>query len=176
MPFEFSILDWFQTLHNPVFDAVSVFLNYAGERGEIWIAFTLLMLLFPKTRKAGFAMAAALLLDVLFCDGLLKPFFARPRPCDVNAAVDILVKRPGGWSFPSGHTASGFAAATALAFQRDKRAPFAIALAALIAVTRLYLYVHFPTDVLGGILLGTALGWLASTLVNRAAAARTLKR
>ena len=60
MPFEFAFLDWLQQFHNPVLDALAVFLNYAGEHGEIWIAFTLLLLLFRRTRKAGCAMATAL--------------------------------------------------------------------------------------------------------------------
>ena len=62
MPFELAFLDWLQQFHNPVLDALAVFLNYAGEHGEIWIAFTLLLLLFRRTRKAGCAMATALVL------------------------------------------------------------------------------------------------------------------
>ena len=152
MPFEFAFLDWLQQFHNPVLDALAVFLNYAGEHGEIWIAFTLLLLLFRRTRKAGCAMAT--------------PLFARPRPCDVNTAITILVKRPHGHSFPSGHTASAFAAAFALWLQNRKLGVPALVLAAFIAFTRLYLYVHFPTDVLGGLVLGLALGALASWLVD----------
>ena len=95
MPFEFAFLDWLQQFHNPVLDALAVFLNYAGEHGEIWIAFTLLLLLFRRTRKAGCAMATALVLYLVAGDCILKPLFARPRPCDVNTAITILVKRPG---------------------------------------------------------------------------------
>ena len=149
MPFEFAFLDWLQQFHNPVLDALAVFLNYAGEHGEIWIAFTLLLLLFRRTRKAGCAMATALVLYLVAGDCILKPLFARPRPCDVNTAITILVKRPHGHSFPSGHTASAFAAAFALWLQNRKLGVPALVLAAFIAFTRLYLYVHFPTDVLG---------------------------
>ena len=166
MPFEFAFLDWLQQFHNPVLDALAVFLNYAGERGEIWIAFTLLLLLFRRTRKAGCAMATALVLYLVAGDCILKPLFARPRPCDVNTAITILVKRPHGHSFPSGHTASAFAAAFALWLQNRKLGVPALVLAAFIAFTRLYLYVHFPTDVLGGLVLGIALGFFASWLVD----------
>ena len=162
MPFEFAFLDWLQQFHNPVLDALAVFLNYAGEHGEIWIAFTLLLLLFRRTRKAGCAMATALVLYLVAGDCILKPLFARPRPCDVNTAITILVKRPHGHSFPSGHTASAFAAAFALWLQNRKLGVPALVL----AFTRLYLYVHFPTDVLGGLVLGLALGALASWLVD----------
>lgn len=94
MPFEFAFLDWLQQFHNPVLDALAVFLNYAGEHGEIWIAFTLLLLLFRRTRKAGCAMATALVLYLLAGDCILKPLFARPRPCDVNTTITILVSVP----------------------------------------------------------------------------------
>ena len=151
MPFEFAFLDWLQQFHNPVLDALAVFLNYAGEHGEIWIAFTLLLLLFRRTRKAGCAMATALVLYLVAGDCILKP---------------LLVKRPHGHSFPSGHTASAFAAAFALWLQNRKLGVPALVLAAFIAFTRLYLYVHFPTDVLGGLVLGIALGFFASWLVD----------
>ena len=166
MPFEFAFLDWLQQFHNPVLDALAVFLNYAGEHGEIWIAFTLLLLLFRRTRKAGCAMATALVLYLVAGDCLLKPLFARPRPCDLNTSITMLVARPHGHSFPSGHTASGVAAAYALWLQNRKLGAPALVLAAFIAFTRLYLYVHFPTDVLGGAVLGIALGTAASAFAN----------
>ena len=166
MPFEFAFLDWLQQFQNPVLDALAVFLNYAGEHGEIWIAFTLLLLLFRRTRKAGCAMATALVLYLVAGDCILKPLFARPRPCDVDTAITILVKRPHGHSFPSGHTASGVAAAYALWLQNRKLGAPALVLAAFIAFTRLYLYVHFPTDILGGAVLGIVLGAAASAIAN----------
>ena len=166
MPFEFVFLDWLYQFRNPVMNTISIFFDYAGAHGEIWIAFTLLLLLFRRTRKAGFAMAVALVLYMATGHFFLKPLFARPRPCDVNTAITILVKRPHGHSFPSGHTASAFAAAFALWLQNRKLGVPALVLAAFIAFTRLYLYVHFPTDVLGGLVLGLALGALASWLVD----------
>ena len=166
MPFEFAFLDWLYQFRNPVMNTISIFFDYAGAHGEIWIAFTLLLLLFRRTRKAGFAMAVALVLYMAAGHFFLKPLFARPRPCDVNTAITILVKRPHGHSFPSGHTASAFAAAFALWLQNRKLGVPALVLAAFIAFTRLYLYVHFPTDVLGGLVLGLALGFFASWLVD----------
>ena len=166
MPFEFAFLDWLYQFRNPVMNTISIFFDYAGAHGEIWIAFTLLLLLFRRTRRAGFAMAVALVLYMAAGHFFLKPLFARPRPCDVNTAITILVKRPHGHSFPSGHTASAFAAAFALWLQNRKLGVPALVLAAFIAFTRLYLYVHFPTDVLGGLVLGLALGALASWLVD----------
>ena len=154
MPFEFAFLDWLYQFRNPVMNAISIFFDYAGAHGEIWIAFTLLLLLFRRTRKAGFAMAVALVLYMAAGHFFLKPLFARPRPCDINTSITMLVARPHGHSFPSGHTASGVAAAYALWLQNRKLGAPALVLAAFIAFTRLYLYVHFPTDVLGGAVLG----------------------
>ena len=173
MPFEFAFLDWLQQFRNPVLDALAVFFNYAGEHGEIWIAFTLILLLCRRTRKAGLAMAIALISYLIAGDFILKPLFARPRPCDVNTAITILVNRPHGHSFPSGHTASAFAAAFALWLQNRKLGVPALVLAAFIAFTRLYLYVHFPTDILGGVVLGLALGALASLLADKIEAVRS---
>ena len=167
MPFEFSFLNWLQQFHTPVMNALAIFFNYAGEHGEIWIALALVLLAFRRSRRAGIAVAVSLLLYLVVGDCFLKPLFARPRPCDINPAVTILVARPHGHSFPSGHTASAFAAAFALWLQNRRLGTPALVLAAFIAFTRLYLYVHFPTDILGGLVLGLALGALGSLLANR---------
>ena len=166
MPFEFTILDAVQKLRCPVLDALAVFFDCAGAHGEIWIAFTAVLLAFRRTRKAGLAMALALGLYMVSGHFILKPLFARPRPCDIRPEMLTLVARPNGWSFPSGHTASAFAAAFALWMQNRKLGVPALVLAAFISFTRLYLYVHFPTDILGGIALGLAAGALGSLLTD----------
>ena len=167
MPFEFAFLDWLQQFRTPVMDRIAIFFDYAGAHGELWIILALVLLAFPRTRKAGVAVSIALVLYMAAGHFLLKPLFARPRPCDLNPAVTLLVRRPHGHSFPSGHTASGFAAAFALYRQLPKPGTAALVLAAFIAFTRLYLYVHFPTDILGGVVLGLALGAAASLLADR---------
>ena len=113
MSFEFTLLDALQALRCPVLDALAVFFDQAGARGEIWIAFTAVLLAFRRTRRAGLAMALALGLYMLAGHCALKPLFARPRPCDLRPEMLTLVARPHGWSFPSGHTSSAFAAAFA---------------------------------------------------------------
>lgn len=168
MPFEFIILDALQAMRCPVLDALAVFFDAAGAHGELWIALTVLALAFRRTRKAGLAMALALCLYMVSGHFILKPLFARPRPCDIRPEMLTLVARPHGWSFPSGHTASGFAAAFALWFQNRKLGTLALLLATFIGFTRLYLYVHFPTDILGGVALGLAAGALGSLLADKA--------
>jgi undecaprenyl-diphosphatase len=109
---------------------------------------------------AGVAMLCALVLDLFVCNIVLKPLVARIRPFDVNTAVQLLIARPTDYSFPSGHTTAAFAATSALYFSRRRLWIPALALAALIAFSRLYLYVHYPTDILAGIVVGIGVGYL----------------
>lgn len=163
--FELSILDFIQEhLRFGFLDILMPFITHLGDGGVIWIALGVILLLFPKTRKAGFAVLTGLILEVLCCNGILKPFVARVRPCDVNTAAQLLVPRPTDYSFPSGHTGASFAATAALYGSRNRLWIPAFALSILIAFSRLYLYVHFPTDVLAGAMLGVLSGWLGHIL------------
>lgn len=113
-------------------------------------------------RKYGLAMLVGLCIDVIVCNGLLKNLVARTRPCDVNTAIQLLISHPTDYSFPSGHTAASFTAVAALYFSGDKKIwKAAIVLGILIAFSRMYLYVHYPTDILGGLLLGITSAYLA---------------
>ena len=161
MNIELSILDWFQTLHTPFLDKIMVFITRLGDAGIIWIVLSIVLLLIPKTRKSGAVMVAALVVDVLLCNIVLKNLVARTRPYDVNTGVHLLVAKLHDYSFPSGHTAASFASVIALYLAGEKKLwKFALVLACLIAISRLYLYVHYPTDVLGGILFGVISGYL----------------
>ena len=117
-------------------------------------------------------MAAALCIDVIVCNGILKNLFARTRPFDVNEAVQLLITAPKDFSFPSGHTAASFAAVAALYFAGEKKLwKVSLVLAVLLAFSRMYLYVHYPTDILGGVLVGLGAGaagyYLVITLQER---------
>ena len=161
MNIELNILDWFQTLHTPVLDKVMVLITRLGDAGIIWIVLTIVFLMIPKMRKTGAVMAAALMIDVLLCNVMLKNLVARTRPYDVNAGVQLLVSRLHDYSFPSGHTAAAFASVTALYLAGEKKLwKPVLVLACLIGISRLYLYVHYPTDVLGGALTGIMSGYL----------------
>lgn len=161
MNIELSILDWIQTLHMPFLDKIMVFITRLGDAGIIWIMLSIVLLLIPKTRKSGAVMVVALVVDVLLCNIVLKNLVARTRPYDVNTGVHLLVAKLHDYSFPSGHTAASFASVTALYLAGEKKLwKFALVLACLIAISRLYLYVHYPTDVLGGILFGVISGYL----------------
>ena len=167
MNIELSILDWIQTLHTPFLDKIMVFITRLGDAGIIWIMLSIVLLLIPKTRKSGAVMVVALVVDVLLCNIVLKNLVARTRPYDVNTGVHLLVAKLHDYSFPSGHTAAAFASVTALYLAGEKKLwKPVLVLACLIGISRLYLYVHYPTDVLGGALAGAISGYLGYRFIQ----------
>ena len=162
---ESSILDWIQTnLRTPVLDLLMPAITALGNGGLIWIVLAAGLLLMPGHRKAGAAVLAGLALEVVCCNLVLKPLIGRIRPFAVNPDVVLLIAPPGDASFPSGHTAVSFAAVFALKTAGSPLWKPALALAVVIAFSRLYLYVHWPSDVLGGAILGAAVGWAGAKL------------
>lgn len=169
MNLEFWILDGIQNLRTPAVDVLMPFITRFGNGGVIWIVLTVILLLIPKTRKTGLILGTALILDGILCNLLLKNLVRRIRPCDINDAVRLLIPYPSDYSFPSGHTAVSFAAVSALYFAEEKYLwKAALVLAAFIAFSRMYLYVHYPTDILGGALLGILCGYLGCRIVRKA--------
>ena len=139
-----------------------------GNAGIIWIVLTCVLLLIPKTRKYGMVVLAALALDMVLCNGILKPLVGRARPFTANLSIQLLVSKPADYSFPSGHTAAAFAAVLALFFAGEKKIwKGALVLAVLIAFSRLYLYVHYPTDVLAGVLVGCICGYAGNWMIKK---------
>ena len=171
--FDLPILDWIAAhLWCPFLDAVMPMITVLGNGGIFWIAVSLALMLIPKYRKAGFSMGAALLMGLLLCNLTLKPLVARIRPYDYQlehfgVSIQLLVATPHDFSFPSGHTIASFEAATALLLHDRKLGIPAMVLAALIAFSRLYLYVHYPTDVIASVILGVGLAFLGSWLVQK---------
>ena len=165
MGFELNILDWFQTLHTPVMDKLMTSVTKLGDAGIFWIILTLIFLIIPKMRKTGVTMAAALIVDLLLCNVLLKNLVARTRPYDVNTTVELLVAKLRDYSFPSGHTTSSFAATTVMFFMHPILAIPMLFLAALIAFSRTYLLVHYITDVLAGVALGIITGCIVVPVI-----------
>ncbi len=161
-------MDQIQSMRTPIGDAVFPLITRLGDAGIIWILLAVVMLLIPKTRKSGVILAAALCVDVVLCNGILKNLFRRVRPCDVNTVIQLLVARPDDFSFPSGHTAASFAAVAALYLAGERKLWLpALTLAVFIAFSRLYLYVHYPTDILGGIAVGIFAGCIGARIVKR---------
>lgn len=163
---ELFILDWIQAhLRCGFLDAVLPIISWTANHGEIWILLALALVLRKSSRRQGWTVALALVLDLVCCNLLLKPLIGRVRPFAVNPAVELLVSPPLDASFPSGHTAASFAAVFAL---RGSGSPLwkpALAVAVLIAFSRLYLYVHYPTDVIFSMFAGILLGLLGCLIV-----------
>ncbi|MBQ7288797.1 MAG: phosphatase PAP2 family protein [Clostridia bacterium] len=166
--FELSILDAIaRYLQCPFLDWLMPLVTRLGDGGIFWILLAAVLLCFPKTRKTGLSMGLALLIGFLFGNLFLKNVFARIRPYDINTGVELLVERLSDYSFPSGHTLAAFEGAVVVAIRNKRWGIPALVLAGLIAFSRLYLYVHYPSDVLAGALLGTAIAFLACHLVNK---------
>ncbi len=141
-------------------------ITFFGEYGIGWISIALVLLFFKKTRKAGLAMGAALLMGLLLGEVFLKNVIARPRPFTALPDFQLLIPQPSGFSCPSGHTTSSFAASTALLMYHRKSGAAALGLAVLIGFSRLYFAVHYPSDVAFGILLGIGCGLAAAFLMR----------
>lgn len=157
--YELPILWWIREhLTNPFLDMVMPLVSSLARHGEFWIVLALILLCFKKTRKAGVAMGIAMACGFLVGNMGLKNLFARIRPYDM-AEVEMLVEHLSDFSFPSGHTLVSFNAAIALHHYHRKWGIAALVLASLIACSRLYLFVHYPTDVAAGVLLAVGLAW-----------------
>ncbi len=154
-------------MRNGFMDFIMPKITLLGDGGVFWILVAVGLLLFKRTRKTGLMMGTALLLGLLFCNLLLKPMVARVRPYDVKGILPYLCAVQHDYSFPSGHTTASFEAATVLFIRHRKWGIAALVLAALIAFSRMYLYVHYPTDILVGLVLGVVFGILGVLIVEQ---------
>jgi len=169
--FDLPILDWIQAnLQSPLMDKLMPIVTLFGEGGVFWIAWAVLMLILPKTRKIGISMLFALTLGLLVCNVTLKPLIARIRPYELQeqmgVTVELLIARLEDFSFPSGHTIASFEAAVVLLKYSKKMGIPALIIAIAVSFSRLYLHVHYPSDVLASIVLGTAFAFLGCALAN----------
>lgn len=162
---DFAVLDAIQGIRTAWLDALMSGITHLGDGGIFWIATGLVLCLYKKYRPYGLMVLAALFGGLLAGNLGVKPAVARLRPFQVREGIALLIREPGEFSFPSGHTLSSFEAAFVL-FYMDRRIGIgALFLAALIAFSRLYLFVHYPTDVLGGFLLA---GVIAGAVIQAA--------
>lgn len=169
--YEANFLYWVQaTLRNPVTDPILSFFTHLGDAGGLFIVLTALLLCHPKTRRAGFSAACALVFSLLFTNIILKHLFARPRPWVSFSFLAPLVAEHDPNSFPSGHTSAAFAFAFGSLRALPKRwmKIAVVVLAVLMALSRLYVGVHYPSDVATGFVVGdlaALCGWLVSEAI-----------
>ena len=164
---EGTALLWIQENLRGFLDPLVCLYTKLGDSGLIWIALCAVLLLFPKTRRAGLAGALGLVLSLLCTNILIKPLVARTRPWLLLEGLAPLVVEKDPHSFPSGHSSAAFACAMALWGTLPKKwGRIALVCAALMALSRLYVGVHFPSDVLCGSLVGLFCGWCACRLVE----------
>lgn len=154
--FDLQTLLWIQqNLQSDTLTSFLEFMTDLGNAGIIWIASAVILLLNERTRSIGIAVSLAIFLDVIVTNGIMKPLIARPRPFLLYPAIVPLITPPTGFSFPSGHSVSSFAAAFVLYGLLPKRYGIpAVSIAVLISLSRIYLGVHYPSDILAGLLLG----------------------
>ena len=175
-------MEWIQALDEAVvlfiyngiqggaFDAPVTFITRLGDKGFLWIALTVVLIALAVKKKGlrrvAFSCALALILSAVVCNIILKPAVMRVRPYDL-LEIEIMVERLHDFSFPSGHTSAAFAFAAAVWLNNRKYGIPAVALAVIMGLTRLYLCVHFPTDVIAGAVAGWVCGAVAVYIVNK---------
>lgn len=160
---EMEILDGIRAIFGCSFmDTLVPAVTFLANAGWMWIVMGLVFLFFRRYRRTGITLLISLLAHLLTCNVFLKNLVVRDRPCWLNDSVELLIANPTDYSFPSGHTMVSFVAATVLTVLHPKWGYWAYPVAAAMGFTRLYLYVHFPTDVLAGAVLGVIVGILVT--------------
>ena len=170
-----QILLWIQdSVRVEALDSFVLGLTTLNNHGYLAIATCLLMLILPKVRRVGLAATVSLLINVLVVNVTIKPLVGRIRPYEVVEGLRLLGEVQEDFSFPSGHSAAAFAVAVVMYKFLPKRVGVpALVLAAAIALSRLYIGVHYPTDVLVGALIGAACAWFSCTIFKRFVTGKT---
>ena len=174
--FDLPILEWIQAnMQSGFMDIAMPLITLLSEDGIFWMVLATILLLFPKQRRSGLGMWFALAMGLIICNMILKPLVGRIRPYDFQelyngVTIKLLISGLSDNTFPSGHTIAAFEASVALLCGNKKLGIPAVIMAVLVAFSRLYLYVHYPTDVFASIILGSILAvigyWLAGKIVK----------
>lgn len=164
-----AILLWIQEhVRQDFLSPVVKFITHLGDAGWCWILLAVILLIVKKTRKIGLVTAVSLLSSYVVNNLILKNLVARVRPYEAVDGLQRIIEAQSDFSFPSGHSASSFAAAVVIFMlcPRKYGVP-ALVLAFLIAISRLYVGVHYPTDVLTGVISGTVIAVIVCTVYKK---------
>ena len=168
MNIDFNILYALQNIRTPLLDKVFVIItSIPGNLGQMWVVLGIVLLLFKKTRKCGITIIASYLMVYVIGQYVLKDLIARPRPCHIDQTIELLISRPSSYSCPSTHSGWAFAGATSVFLFNKKLSIPVIIFSSLVALSRLYLFVHFPSDVLFGIVLGVIFAIVSKYITDR---------
>ena len=161
MGFDSSLLHYVIQLRRPWLDDVMLLASALGAGGFIWWVTAVITMVFPNKRAAAWRMLLAGVLTWALCEYALKPAFDSPRPFELDSTVVVIDARPTTGAFPSGHAAVAVAYALAGSRMIPGSAWLWWPLALVVAVSRVYIGVHWPSDVVGGALVGLATAWFA---------------
>ena len=165
---DFNILYAIQNIRTPFLDKFFVTItSIPGNYGQMWVVLGIILLIFKKTRKCGITIILSYLMVYGLGQYVLKDLIARPRPCHIDQTIELLISRPSSYSCPSTHSGWAFAGAASVFLYNKKLGIPVIVFAFLIAFSRLYLFVHFPSDVLFGIVIGILFALLSKFVVNK---------
>ena len=176
MQWEFEWLYALQDILIAVLDKLLGWLSVAGDAGILWITLGVVLLIFPKYRKIGIQTLIAIVVTFVVGNLILKNLFERERPSWIDPNIELLIKNPTDFSFPSGHSMNGFTAAVAILYNDRKLGIPAILLAAVIAFSRLYNFVHFPTDIFAGALIGSVIAIIVCYVFHKVDAGHQKKK
>lgn len=152
---DFTILNFiYENIRNDFLNYPMIFISTLGNAGFIFIVSILILLFNKKTRKIGITLGISLVIGVVIVNLIMKPSIARVRPYEINQSIELLTSKMNDYSFPSGHTLAAFEFATAIFLYNKKWGYVSFIFAILMGFSRLYLYVHFPSDVICGAILG----------------------
>ena len=175
--FDLPVLDWIQAhLQSDLLDTVMPIITMLGDAGIFWMICAAILVFTKKYRRIGFGMAIAMAMGLVVCNMILKPGVGRIRPYDfqesLGVTINLLIEKQHDFSFPSGQTIASFEACTVLLLGSRKLGIPATLLAILIAFSRMYLYVHYPTDVIASVILGTIFGIIGYLIANNVTISR----
>ncbi|MGN1478243.1 MAG: phosphatase PAP2 family protein [Acutalibacteraceae bacterium] len=178
LTFDMEIYKFAEKLWGTVMDPIMIFFTHLGDEGIFWIALSVVLLLFKKTRKLGLASLISIVCVSFMNSIVLKDLFGRLRPYLIDSAYWERVATDGwhytmpfenlkekSFSFPSGHTATSFGAAFGIFYIDKKKGIVPLILAALIGFSRIYIHVHYPSDVIGGVITGILFSLIACLIV-----------
>lgn len=164
--FDDVVLSWMGKFHNPRRNKIMSFFSKIGDKGLVWFAMCIPLIIYAPWRFLGANIIFGIAISSLLGEIIIKHIVRRVRPCHKLDDDQLIVKRPKYYSFPSGHTTSSFSVFAVVLFRCWPLSIFVLFIAVMIAISRMYLRVHYLTDVIVGILLGFTCGSFSVIVFN----------